>query len=444
MKHKLIIICIILAVFTITPANAVVKTPNLAGGWRFEGNANDFSGNGNNGTVTGAVLATGKFGQCYSFNSASYILCGSGSTLAITTELTLSAWIYINATGNHFTILNRGNYSSGDGYLFYKFNTEKLAFYSSGAFSWAQSTGTVGSLGWHHVAVTFSSADSKTLRFYIDGVASGTATSASDLSSYAGNFEIGADEAYYLFNGSIDEVRVYNRALNAAEIGRLYGQYKPKYQVSNLNKGLVGKWALDSTHRKSSTVFTDSTPYSNNGTSANTPSFTTDRHGQSNKAMSFNGTTDYVSGSDNSSFNFTSSFTIGAWIKASNVTGYKDIFNKNSGSNGIEFYISGSTLKAWVMGTTFTGGGTIQTDTWTHVTLSYTVNLGTGAKFYVNGIQVGSSEGTPATYSNPAVNFRIGVYQDAAQQFFNGSISDVRIYNRALTATEIMQLYNSY
>ena len=46
----------------------MLVTPSLVGWWRFEGNANDSSGKGNNGTVYGSSLDTGKFGRCYSFD----------------------------------------------------------------------------------------------------------------------------------------------------------------------------------------------------------------------------------------------------------------------------------------------------------------------------------------------------------------------------------------
>src|SRR5215813_8754007 len=61
-------------------ASGALKTPNLKGAWRFEGNANDWSGAGFNGTASSTLTTSGKFGRAYSFNgSADRISLGTGS-----------------------------------------------------------------------------------------------------------------------------------------------------------------------------------------------------------------------------------------------------------------------------------------------------------------------------------------------------------------------------
>lgn len=78
---KKIIITLAMMGFLYSLSAAMIKTSNLVGGWRFEGNANDWSGNGNSGTViNGAILTTGKFGQAYNFDGVNdYVLINNSS-----------------------------------------------------------------------------------------------------------------------------------------------------------------------------------------------------------------------------------------------------------------------------------------------------------------------------------------------------------------------------
>ena len=94
----------ILTILTLS-LNAYAQVPNyvpsngLVGWWPFNGNANDESGNGNNGTVNGAILATDRFGNpnnAYSF-SLGYIICGN---IAIPTIDTISISFWYNSTSD--------------------------------------------------------------------------------------------------------------------------------------------------------------------------------------------------------------------------------------------------------------------------------------------------------------------------------------------------------
>ena len=77
---------------------AQVPTNGLVGYWPFNGNANDESGNNNNGTVSGATLTTDRFGnanKAYSFDGTNdYISVLDNNSLDLTNQLTLSAWFF--------------------------------------------------------------------------------------------------------------------------------------------------------------------------------------------------------------------------------------------------------------------------------------------------------------------------------------------------------------
>lgn len=143
---------------------------------------------------------------------------------------------------------------------------------------------------WYNITIVVSS---NSWQMYVNGVSSYTSALSSTNAFPLKRIGYGATR----FTGPIDDVRVYNRALSAAEITQLYGSYNPKIQVSTLQKGLVGYWPLDQQSLKSSTVVADKTVNANDGTMVGSPSFTTDQNGQANKAMSFNGSSQYVNSS---------------------------------------------------------------------------------------------------------------------------------------------------
>jgi hypothetical protein len=186
----------------------------------------DTSGNSNNGTAVGTSIVTGKFGRARSFSgSGQYIdLPENAPLLSPGNYLTLEAWINIPAypasgQGNH--IISTGNQNDYD-----------LSIYSDGRLSCALylSTGPGTMFGrsavplnqWVHVAVTY---DGATVRFYINGIqdTSFARTGTVGGSPQAENIAIGA----YLYNGSftqffqgtMDEVRVSNKARAATEFG---------------------------------------------------------------------------------------------------------------------------------------------------------------------------------------------------------------------------------
>ena len=97
-----------------------VPTNGLVGYWGFTGNANDASGNGNNGTVTGATLTADRFGNAnsaYSFNgSTSYINCGTSSSLLSLDNFTYSVWVNktIANTDDRYVICNYDGQAHGN------------------------------------------------------------------------------------------------------------------------------------------------------------------------------------------------------------------------------------------------------------------------------------------------------------------------------------------
>ena len=124
-KRFAYLISAVLVLGLVLPRPADAQEPGLAGWWRFDGDATDSSGNGNNGTVVGdPQWVVGKIGEALDLDGADdYVDCGSGASLNITGPITISAWIYPTGGGGggFGRILDKssGNGATDPGYKFY-------------------------------------------------------------------------------------------------------------------------------------------------------------------------------------------------------------------------------------------------------------------------------------------------------------------------------------
>ena len=183
-------------------------------------NVIDWSGNGNTGTPQSAPSnKIGLFGQTLNFNGSSqWINVGLAPNLQIVGPLTLSAWINTNTIAAGQRAIISCAYSWGmqigptSGRLVFNTVSQQLA-----------DTGTILTTGvWYHVAVVCTgSTGSWTLQFYVNGLFSSSTTTSNNPTSGPWNVQIGNDYGN-LWNGMLDVLRVYNRALSASEINTLY------------------------------------------------------------------------------------------------------------------------------------------------------------------------------------------------------------------------------
>lgn len=202
---------------------------NLVAYYPFNGNANDASGNGNNGIVNGATLTTGIAGQAYSFDGVSnYINCGNFGSLY--NQGTISFWmsaVMVEDYRNAFTTrYNGGN----DAIRFEEYTTSS----PSGGFSAGigDASGSIAGQSylpstvlspntWYHVVLVWNK-DTNNIIGYMNNVlkfnVSQTIWPTTMPSVAIGN---GFSSSRF-WKGSIDEVRIYNRILSTGEISTLY------------------------------------------------------------------------------------------------------------------------------------------------------------------------------------------------------------------------------
>jgi len=205
----------------------------LVGYWKFNENsgttAADSSGNSNTGTLTsGATWGVGQSGAATSLDgSDDYVQVGPQASLAITSAGTFSAWIYPTGAGS------LGTYG---GIIVNKEGEYEVARFADGTIQWAFAntnpgwnwinSGYVAPLNqWTHVALVY---DSGVVKTYINGVLTHTyngSGSIGDIDGSQNDFRIGGRQsASHNFQGRIDEVKVYNRALSATEVSTTSGQ----------------------------------------------------------------------------------------------------------------------------------------------------------------------------------------------------------------------------
>ncbi len=242
MKNKLTFTILILILFCGCISEAQVSNLGLVGDYSFNGNANDNSGLGNNGIVWGATLATGKSGlpnTAYHFNgTTNYIEVQNAPSLNLTTDMTLNIVFQLETFTNNpcqsNTLIQKWSPSNSGGYCFQisdnglDFNCNAIDTNLDVLYCIIGSSSSnvnlnyghfIHSNTWYCATYTHSSGIEK---IYIDGAlvnshAISTFTGTNNQSLFFGLNTLGVPA----FNGKIDDIKIYNRALSDAEVASL-------------------------------------------------------------------------------------------------------------------------------------------------------------------------------------------------------------------------------
>lgn len=220
------------------------KEDGLVAYWKFdEGKgtvARDASGNGHDGTVNDAMWVPGKINNALSFEKNGFVEIPDHQELRLQKDFTITAWIkktQMSQKGKSMGIVSKSSHNAWNYDLFMSTSImEHPAFYSdafneSGGDIEIISTIPITLNKWYHIAVIRKGSKAK---IYIDGVVTGTANLPEDLATSPKNLFIGHDHDGG-FKGSIDEVRIYNRALTGKEISAVMnGQYDARLSFNHV------------------------------------------------------------------------------------------------------------------------------------------------------------------------------------------------------------------
>ena len=459
---------------------ALKRPPNnlgLVGYWSFnEGTgtiATDFSGNGNTGTFStaGSAIPTwtnGKRGKAVTIASSdqSYVTTASGNSLTIPGSHTVSAWVKPSAipgsgelgtvaekfrdsdsSNNYLLGLDNGVLSGGLGWSIYNDSSCHAKFATTPALN-----------EWHHLVGVYDSTGA-TYTLYVNGVQQAQGTSCPVPPTGTGPLWIGRDPIVgSRWNGPIDEVRIYNRALGGTEVAKLYGSGAVKLNASSadldngspLESGLVGHWTFDGPDV--TTTVTDRSGQNNHGYFVGGATSSAKVIGKLGQALQFDGSGARVEVTQNSGlplYSTNTAYSVSGWVKGAAQVG-PVIFNERNSAGNAEFSIvaqsggQGNKLEVIIIndaGSILIDGvsnGIALDGTWHHVV--WTDNNGT-TKLYIDSIEDSQSFDYTRSGAFTLNRTNIGAL-DTGGFAFSGTIDDARVYNRALSAKEVNQLYN--
>jgi chitodextrinase len=178
----------------------------------------DLSGNGNNGSIVGADWVKGKYGGGLRFNgSSSWVTVPSSNSLSPTGAVTVEAWIRPQRTGSWRAIAIKEQNSAALSYgLYGSTSTGPAAYAYAGSEENATRTTQLPLYAWSHVSAVY---DGTMLSLYVNGSLAARQLAAGNVAETAGALRIGGDAIWgEWFSGTIDELRIYSRALTAPEI----------------------------------------------------------------------------------------------------------------------------------------------------------------------------------------------------------------------------------
>ncbi len=448
-----------------------VPTNGLVAYYPFNGNANDASGNGNNGTLNGGVtFQNDRFGnqsKSCNFNGDGFIEIPSLLNIQYN-PTTYSAWIRasslvtdIRPLGAGVSIVGRDLCGQGiQGQLVVWHNpnvsiNQQLDFYTGGsgvAFNYS-----VPLNQWIHVVFSWDQND--TMKLYVNGqlIQSTYSSSSGFLSNGMPPFRIGSGAGNCTNNsigrsfwkGDIDEVTIYNRALSQSEITGLYNAGTNTCLPSYLpTTGLVGYWPFCGNAN-------DESGNGNNGT-VNGATLTTDRFGNASSSYAFDRISiKSIDVAQSATLNNMQNMSISLWCNLASYAspsnpGYNHFINKSSGLTTHQFVFANNINGLYCYynnDPSFFSTNTLPSlNTWHNLTLTYSYNpLDTSTslcKFYVDGILKNQFR-TNAYLPITNFNLKIGSQTNLLVNNVDGKLDDIAIYNRALSATEVQNLYNA-
>jgi hypothetical protein len=202
-------------------------TDGLVAYYPFNGNANDESSNSYNGTVSGATLATDRFGQtdsAFSFDGSNDYIAIPNTPINGLSAVTISLWMKTTSAATNYDAVF---WSRGTTYNWIGFaipSPGSVKFYIANGTTSVNKTTSFPLGSWVHVVATWSSGSG--CKLYINNTPTSESAALSGTISLNDNIKIGRDDYQGTrhFPGIVDDIRLYNRVLSISEIEDLYNE----------------------------------------------------------------------------------------------------------------------------------------------------------------------------------------------------------------------------
>ena len=415
--------------------------------WEFDENAGataaDSSGAANPGVLVNPTWTTGRNGAALGFTGSQYA-AGAGPAVTTSTSFTVSAWAYLSDDTAYRTVVSQDGVTVSGFVLHYHDGLNRWCMNmmsndaDAGAVDVACSTAAPALNAWTHLAGVFDSSAGN-IRLYVNGVLQATTAHATAWNA-TGSLIAGASKFSGTrrdhFNGRIDEVRTYRRALSAAEITDLYADNPSLAYDFEENTG---------------TSTADLSGNANTGTLGAGAAWTA--AGKYGNATQFGvSATDYIA-SASAPIDTTTSFTVAAWVNLNTSGAVTRTVMSQQGTNYSTFILKYESTGEWAFLMTTNSTGTQDQaltslgaayNTWVHLVAVHDTAAAAGSKMrlYVNNALAASSpHATLYGAANPLQISR-SRYAGGWVDPWDGEIDEVRAYRRALTTTEIATLYN--
>ncbi len=415
----------------------------------------------NNATSSNVTFLNNNYGVS-SFNGSSSRIDLPNNPISTNLTGSVSLWVsgssLTNTTTAVYMILyNRNPYISLDVYNGNLNCTVKNSSSSNTTISYA--TSNFNATDWYHISYVVNGTSS-IFELYVNGLRVGTATAPSTTLNVASSGYLGHGGGYQYLNGKIGEVQIYSSGLTSAQILQNYNATKHKYfyglngwhlPLSNVSTGSIDsssnlKLHLDasdsSSYSGSGTNWNDLTSNNNDGTISGANYLSSTNGG----VFDFDGSNDFVSIA--SSGLLTGDFTIEMWWKFDTLNNYRMLWGGSdyAGTNttgGLGHYIQNQTVRTWLINSSgsavnvATSGNVLSTNKWHHIVLT---RSGSNVKSYVDGKETSSG-----TYSGDlsSANTYIGAHYNDPDYHVDGKNAQTRVYNKALTAQEIITNYRA-
>ena len=396
---------------------------------------------GSNGTLVGNISYDQELGDWFDLDGSSDYITVNSSAINAATNFTIEGWFNpdnLTAADHLFAIYG----GASDRKLFLRLNNTSgdldwQIYNSSGAsagyFTTSNANARLTANQWNHVAVTHINNGS--MEVFVDGVSAGTGTSTGINTTGTEDLYIGVLNTFigsYDFDGKVGQVRFYSSALSSDEVMQNYlftkNNYPNVYHATAVNSPTFSSSYFD---------FDDTN-------SSNTDYFTL-----SNDVLQV------LSGKEGMS--------VSAWVNFDTVSGFQNIVTTYAGGsvNLFNLLSFNAKFRFYLYGSDFEGSQSsadvFSTGVWTHIVAVFDGTQahasGTGGRYqaYINGSEITMNTAytgpnittVPSAASNVPLRIAAGFGGGSiGEDSFDGKISKIRIYDRAITSAEVTAIYD--